>query len=238
MKDFRGWGVLFNRFPFTLSLMLMSTSWIMMKRKRRRSCCRGRGWWMRRRGRSCGRGSAACPGWAPASPPAVSTAARPPQSRITSSARSVGKSENSHNTDWLNENDEQIAIACVGDGGCWYPNNFGDFRGGLIFKRLPVGLVTQRMRMGSSAADSRLHTAATTAASWPGSLITNSQLSTQQEFTEWRLKYKVNIYIMFCIRIIIEPYHFVMLLEAEDTGLQFCLILSWPLLSREINVKA
>ena len=43
---------------------------------------------------------------------------------------------------------------------------------------------------------------------------------------------------MFCIRIIIEPYHFVMLLEAEDTGLQFCLILSWPLLSREINVKA
>ena len=108
-----------------------------------------------------------------------------------------------------------------GDGGCWYPNNFGDFRGGLIFKRLPVGLVTQRMRMGSSAADSRLHTAATTAASWPGSLITNSQLSTQQEFTEWRLKYKVNIYIMFCIRIIIEPYHFVLLLQAEDTGLQF-----------------
>ena len=94
--------------------MLMSTSWIMMKRKRRRSCCRGRGWRMRRRGRSCGRGSAACPGWAPASPPAVSTAARPPQSRITSSARSVGKSKNSHNTDWLNENDEQIAIACVG----------------------------------------------------------------------------------------------------------------------------
>ena len=43
---------------------------------------------------------------------------------------------------------------------------------------------------------------------------------------------------MFCIRIIIEPYHFVMLLEAEDTGLQFCLILSWPLLSREINMKA
>ena len=37
---------------------------------------------------------------------------------------------------------------------------------------------------------------------------------------------------MFCIRIIIEPYHFVMLLEAEDTGLQFCLILSWPLLSQ------
>ena len=218
--------------------MLMSTSWIMMKRKRRRSCCRGRGWWMRRRGRSCGRGSAVCPGWAPASPPAVSTAARPPQSRITSSARSVGKSENSHNTDWLNENDEQIAIACVGDGGCWYPNNFGDFRGGLIFKRLPVGLVTQRMRMGSAAADSRLHTAATTAASWPGSLITNSQPSTQQESTEWRLRYKVNIYIMFCIRIIIEPYHFVMLHEAEDTGLQFCLILSWPLLSREINVKA
>ena len=120
-----------------------------------------------------------------------------------------------------------------GDGGCWYPNNFGDFRGGLIFKRLPVGLVTQRMRMGISAADSRLHTAATTATSWPGSLITNSQPSTQQESTEWRLKYKVNIYIMFCIRIIIEPYHFVMLLEAEDTGLQFYLILSWPLLSRE-----
>lgn len=37
---------------------------------------------------------------------------------------------------------------------------------------------------------------------------------------------------MFCIRIIIEPYHFVMLLEAEDTGLQICLILSWPLLSQ------
>ena len=76
------------------------------------------------------------------------------------------------------------------------------------------------MRMGSSGANSRpgLHTAATTATSWPGSLITNSQPSTQQELTECRLKYKVNIYIMFCIRIIIEPYHFVMLLEAEDTG--------------------
>ena len=93
--------------------------------------------------------------------------------------------------------------------------------------------------MGSSGANSRpgLHTAATTATSWPGSLITNSQPSTQQELTECRLKYKVNIYIMFCIRIIIEPYHFVMLLEADDTGLQFCLILSWPLLSQDIKHK-
>ena len=46
------------------------------------SCWRGRGWRMRRpasrRGRSCGRGSAACwPGWAPASPLADSAAARP-----------------------------------------------------------------------------------------------------------------------------------------------------------------
>ena len=39
-----------------------------------------------------------------------------PQSRITSSPRSVGKSIKSHNTFifLLNENDEQIAIACVG----------------------------------------------------------------------------------------------------------------------------
>ena len=37
----------------------------------------GRGWRMRRRGRSCGRGSVAWPGWAPASPPADSTTARP-----------------------------------------------------------------------------------------------------------------------------------------------------------------
>ena len=42
---------------------------------------------------------------------------------------------------------------------------------------------------------------------------------------------------MFCIRIIIEPYHFVMLLEAEDTGLQFSLILLWPLLSQDIKHK-
>ena len=41
--------------------------------------------------------------------------ARAPQSRITSSARSVGKSKSSHITVCLlNENDEQIAIACVG----------------------------------------------------------------------------------------------------------------------------
>ena len=54
------------------------------------------------------------------------------------------------------------------------------------------------------------------------------------------MEYKVNIYI-FCLRIIIEPYQFVMLLEAEDTGLlqvEFCLFLSWPLLSQDINVKA
>ena len=203
-----------------------------MKRKRRRSCCQGRGWWMRRRGRSCSRGSAACrPGWAPASPPADSTAARPPQSRITSSARSVGKSKDSHNTDWLNENDEQIAIACLGMADVDIPIILGISK--EVWYLNIYLLVTQRMRMGSSAADSRLHTSATTATSWPGSLITNSQPSTQQELTKWRLKYKVNIYIMFCIRIIIEPYHFVMLLEAEDTGLQFCLILSWPLLSRE-----
>ena len=155
-----------------------------------------------------------------------------PQSRNTSSARSVWKYKNSHNiVCLLNENYEQIAIACVGMADVdiqiileiseevWYLNVYL--------------LVTQRIRMGSSGADSRLHTSATTATSWPGSLITNSQPSTQQELTKWRLKYKVNIYIMFCIRIIIEPYHFVMLLEAEDTGLQFCLILSWPLLSRE-----
>ena len=42
---------------------------------------------------------------------------------------------------------------------------------------------------------------------------------------------------MFCIIIIFEPYHIVMLLEAEDTGLQFCLILSWPLHSRDIKYK-
>ena len=54
------------------------------------------------------------------------------------------------------------------------------------------------------------------------------------------MKYKVNICI-FCLRIIIKPYQFVMLLEAEDTGLlqvEFCLFLSWPLLSQDINVKA
>ena len=112
---------------------------------------------------------------------------------------------------WTNSN------CMCGDGGCWYPNNFGDFRGGLIFKRLPVGLVTQRMRMGSSAADSRLHTAATTATSWPGSLNTNSQPSTQQN-VGWNTK---SILTMFCIIIIFEPYHFVLLLQAEDTGLQF-----------------
>ena len=103
---------------------------------------------MRRQGRSCGRGSAACPGWAPASPPAVSTAARPPQSRITSSARSVGKSKNSHNTDRLNENDEQIAIACVGMADVDIPIILGISE---EVKRLPVGLATQRMRMGSYA---------------------------------------------------------------------------------------
>ena len=38
-----------------------------------------------------------------------------PQSRIMSSAQSVGKSENSHDTVCLLiENDEQMAIACVG----------------------------------------------------------------------------------------------------------------------------
>ena len=54
------------------------------------------------------------------------------------------------------------------------------------------------------------------------------------------MRLKVNIYI-FCLRIIIKPYHFVMLLKAEDTGLlqlEFCLFLSWPLLSQDINVKA
>ena len=56
------------------------------------------------------------------------------------------------------------------------------------------------------------------------------------------MKYKVNICI-FCLRIIIKPYQFVMLLEAEDTGLlqvEFCLFLSRPLLSQDIdiNVKA
>ena len=53
------------------------------------------------------------------------------------------------------------------------------------------------------------------------------------------MRLKVNIYI-FCLRIIIKPYHFVMLLEAEDTGLlqvEFCLFLSGPLLSQDINVK-
>ena len=38
-----------------------------------------------------------------------------PQSRVTSSVGSVGKSNNSHNTVCLLiENDEQMAIACVG----------------------------------------------------------------------------------------------------------------------------
>ena len=53
------------------------------------------------------------------------------------------------------------------------------------------------------------------------------------------MRLKVNIYI-FCLRIIIKPYHFVMLLEAEDTGLlqvEFCLFLSGPLLSQDINMK-
>ena len=195
--------------------MLMSTSWIMMKRKRRRSCCRGRGWRMRRRGWSCGRGSAACPGWAPASLPAVSTAARPPQSRITSSAQSVGKSKDSHNTDWLNENDEQIAIACLGMADVDIPIILGISK--EVWYLNIYLLVTQRMRMGSSAADSRLHTAATTATSWPGSLNTNSQPSTQQN-VGWNTK---SILTMFCIIIIFEPYHFVLLLQAEDTGLQF-----------------
>ena len=52
------------------------------------------------------------------------------------------------------------------------------------------------------------------------------------------MRLKVNICI-FCLRIIIKPYHFVMLLEAEDTGLlqvEFCLFLSWPLLSQDINL--
>ena len=166
--------------------MLMSTSWRMMKRKRRRSCCWGRGWRMRRRGRSCGRGSAACrPGWAPASPPADSTVARPPQSRITSSARSVGKSKDSHNTDWLNENDEQIAIACLGMADVDIPIILGILK--EVWYLNIYLLVTQRMRMGSSAADSRLQTAATTATSWPGSLNTNSQPSTQQN-VGWNTK--------------------------------------------------
>ena len=173
--------------------MLMNKSWWRESRRVQttsrpcqRSRCLGsrwRGWRMRRRGWSCGRGSAAtagCPGWAPASPPADSTAARPPQSRDTSSAWSVGKSKDSQYR--LIEWEWWTNSHCMfGDGGCWYPNNFGDFRGGLIFKRLPVGLVTQRMRMGSSAADSRLHTAATTATSWPGSLNTNSQPSTRSK---------------------------------------------------------
>ena len=54
------------------------------------------------------------------------------------------------------------------------------------------------------------------------------------------MKYKVNICI-FCLRIIIEPNQFVMLLEAEDNDLlqvEFCLFFSWPLLSQDINVKA
>ena len=54
------------------------------------------------------------------------------------------------------------------------------------------------------------------------------------------MRLKVNIYI-FCLRIIIKPYQFVMLLEAEDNDLlqvKFCLFLSWPLLSQDINVKA
>ena len=54
------------------------------------------------------------------------------------------------------------------------------------------------------------------------------------------MKYKVNICI-FRLRIIIKPYQFVMLLEAEDTRLlqvEFCLFLSWPLLSQDINEKA
>ena len=53
------------------------------------------------------------------------------------------------------------------------------------------------------------------------------------------MRLKVNICI-FCLRIIIKPYQFVMLLEAEDTGLlqvEFCLFLSWPLLSQDINGK-
>ena len=110
--------------------MLMNKSWWRESRRVQttsrpcqRSRCLGsrwRGWRMRRRGWSCGRGSAAtagCPGWAPASPPADSTRARQPtpQSRITSSARSVWKYKNSHNiVCLLNENYEQIAIACVG----------------------------------------------------------------------------------------------------------------------------
>ena len=54
------------------------------------------------------------------------------------------------------------------------------------------------------------------------------------------MRLKVNICI-FCLRIITKPYQFVTLLEAEDTGLlqvEFCLFLSWPLLSQDINEKA
>ena len=54
------------------------------------------------------------------------------------------------------------------------------------------------------------------------------------------MRLKVNIYNFCLLRIIIKPYHFVMLLEAEDTGLlqvEFCLFLSWPLLSQDINGK-
>ena len=54
------------------------------------------------------------------------------------------------------------------------------------------------------------------------------------------MRLKVNICI-FCLRIIIKPYQFVTEAEAEDTGLlqlEFCLFLSWPLLSQDINVKA
>ena len=86
--------------------------------------------------------------------------------------------------------------------------------------------------MRSSGADSRLQTPhSCNNCDFLARLLDNQQSTINA--AECRLKYKVNTYIMFCIIIIFEPYHFVLLLEAEDTGLQFCLILSWPLLSRE-----
>ena len=101
-----------------------------------------------------------------------------------------------------------------GDGGCWYPNNFGDFKGGLIFKHLPVGDTKDedgkfRCRLQTPHSCNNCNFLA-----W----LLEHQQSTINS-AECRLKYKVNT--MFCIIIIFEPYHFVLLLQAEDTGLQF-----------------
>ena len=98
-----------------------------------------------RRGWSCGRGSTACrPGWAPASPLADSAAAQPgspPRSPASRPRSDQSGNLKSHNTDCLLiENDEQMAIACVGMADVNIQITLGisgEVHGCLIFIRLP-----------------------------------------------------------------------------------------------------